>query len=134
MTSTSRKYPLLIVLLALFALAACGQKRSPAVNAVEAYVTALVEKKSDALTTHACAAWEEQALIELSSFGNVNTTLKDMKCQEAGSDGEYTLVKCQGQILADYNGEQQEFNLDRRTFRAILEGGEWRMCGYQSPQ
>ena len=69
-------------------LAACGQKRSQAVAAVENYLTALVEKKVDMLPTYACAAWEEQALIELSSFGNVGTELKDMKCQEAGSDGD----------------------------------------------
>jgi hypothetical protein len=57
-----------------------------------------------------------------------------MKCQEAGSDGSYTLVQCQGKIVADYNGEKQEFDLNRRVFRAILEGGEWRMCGYQAFQ
>jgi hypothetical protein len=115
-------------------LAACGKSRSQAVTSIENYLTALVEKKADVLPTRTCAAWEEQALIELSSFGNVGTTLKDMKCQEAGSDGSYTLVQCQGKIVADYNGEKQEFDLNRRVFRAILEGGEWRMCGYQASQ
>jgi hypothetical protein len=126
-----QKISLMLGILCLL-LAACGQKRSQAVTAVENYLTALVEKKVQVISTYACAAWEEQALIELSSFGNVDTTLKDMKCQAAGSDGAYTLVQCQGKILADYNGEQQEFSLDRRAYRAILEGGEWRMCGYQA--
>jgi hypothetical protein len=131
---SSRQKILLILGIISLLLAACGQKRSQAVNAIENYLTALVEKQADVLPTYACAAWEEQALIELSSFGNVATVLKDMQCQETGSNGDYTLVQCQGKILADYNGEQQEFSLDRRTFRAILEGGEWRMCGYQASQ
>ncbi len=126
------------ILLALCAipllLAACGQSRSQAVSSVENYLTSLVEKRADELPSRACAAWEEQALIELSSFGNVSTTLEDMQCQATGSSGSYTLVQCRGKIVADYNGEQQVFDLDRRVFRAVREGGEWRMCGYQAAQ
>ena len=131
MTSKSRIYLLLLV---LFALAACGQKQARAVSSIESYLATLVEKKADLLSTHTCAAWEEQALIELSSFGSVGTALKNLECQEAGAAGGYTLVQCQGKIVADYNGEQQEFALDRRLFRAVIEGGEWRMCGYQAAQ
>jgi len=125
---------LLVLCVISILLAACGQKRAQAVSSIESYLTSLVEKKADTLSTCTCSAWEEQALIELSSFGNVGTALRDMQCQEAGSDGGYTLVQCRGKIVADYNGEQQEFALDRRIFRAVLEGGEWRMCGYQAAQ
>lgn len=131
MLSKSRKY---IFILILFLLAACGPSRSQAAGSVEGYLTTLVEKKTDELPIRACAAWEEQALLELSSFGNVGTALENMQCQEAGSASGYTLVQCQGKIMADYNGEQQEFDLSRRVFRTIREGGEWRMCGYQPTQ
>ena len=129
----NQKTYLVLTFIVMF-LAACGQKRAPAVSSIESYLNSLVEKKADTLSTCTCAAWEEQALLELSSFGNVGTALKDLQCQETGADGGYTLVQCRGKIVADYNGEQQEFALDRRLFRAVREGGEWRMCGYQAAQ
>ena len=119
------------MLFALFTLAACGHSRSQAVSSIQSYLKALVDKKPDQLSTYSCAAWEDQALLELSSFGNVGATLENLQCREAGTNGNYTLVQCQGKIKVDYNGELQELDLGRRTFRSVLEGGQWRMCGYQ---
>jgi hypothetical protein len=130
---SNQKFILILGAISLL-LAACGQTRGQAIDSIESYLTTLVEKKADLLATHTCAAWEEQALIELSSFGNVGTALKNLECQEASAADGYTLIQCQGKIVADYNGEKQEFALDRRVFRAVLEGGEWRMCGYQAAQ
>jgi hypothetical protein len=111
-------------------LAACANHDS-ATNAVEAYIQALVAKDPDKLSTLSCAAWEEQALVELDAFAGVKTALKDLKCQENGKEGDTTLVSCTGNIVATYGNEDQEFPLDRRSFKAIQDGGEWRMCGYQ---
>jgi hypothetical protein len=116
--------------LVVLALAACGNQDAPA-QAVEGYVQALVDKDTDSLVNYSCAAWEEDAMTELDSFGAVSATLEDAGCQSTGEDGDATLVTCTGSIVATYNDEQREITLDRQTYRVVYEGGEWRVCGYQ---
>lgn len=120
----------LILILVLFALAACSGG-SGAVGAVETYVKALAAQDVDALTAASCAAWESDARVELDSFAAVTATVEGLSCSEAGLDGEATLVKCTGKLALDYNGELQELDLSKLTYRVVEEGGEWRMCGYK---
>ena len=121
----------LLVLTALI-LAACqsGGGDDPAA-AAESYLTALVEKDADRLSTLSCAAWEENAILELDSFQAVEVRLEGMDCQEASRDGNAAVVSCAGNIVATYNEEDQEFPLSTRDLSMQLEGGEWRVCGYQ---
>jgi hypothetical protein len=116
----------------LLLLAACsgGQSSGPAA-AVEAYLNALVSKDSDAVTNGSCAAWEAQARVEYDSFAAVTARLENLACQEGGKSGDFTLVTCTGQIIANYNGEDQAIDLSARTYQTVQEGGDWRMCGYQ---
>lgn len=129
---SSQTFLLLPLFLLLLILTACSAKSagSPA-GAIEAYNQALAAKNADQLSTLSCKAWEADAKTELESFSAVNVTLKDQKCQESGKDGNTTLVSCTGKISADYNGEIMEINLADRTYKAVQEGGEWRMCGYR---
>ena len=83
------------------------------------------------LTSLSCAAWEADAKTELNSFGAVTARLEDLSCNEAGKDGNFTLVACTGKIIANYNGEDQTINLADRTYKMVQEGGDWRMCGYR---
>ena len=118
-------------LLALFGLAACsGNSGGDPGTAIEGYLKALVEKDSARLAQFSCADWEDDATLELESLAAVTVSLKDMSCQESGQDGETRLVSCSGSLLANYNGEDQEINLADRTYKAVEEGGDWRMCGY----
>jgi hypothetical protein len=128
MKSLSR---LLLSLVAFFLLAGCGSQKNPAASAVETYIQAMVAQNADKVTAASCADWEANAQMELDSFASVTVTLKDLSCQAAGTEGTYTLVKCTGKITANYNGEDQELNLADRTYQAINESGEWRMCGYR---
>jgi hypothetical protein len=57
--------------------------------------------------------------------------LEGLSCQDAGNADNATLVSCTGKIKASYNGENQELDLSSRTYRAVQEGGDWRMCGYK---
>ena len=124
-----------LILLTVFAsllLAACGT--SPAVGpekAVEAYLNALNEKDSTRLSTLSCADWEPTALMELDSFQAVSTTLEGLSCARTGTDGANALVKCQGKIVASYNGELQDFDLSTRTYTVENSTGEWLVCGAQ---
>ncbi|HVN55991.1 MAG TPA: hypothetical protein VMT46_16775 [Anaerolineaceae bacterium] len=112
-------------------LAACGPKSSGPEVAVAAYLQALVGKKGDQLTALSCANWEQQAALELDSFQAVKASLKDLSCKQTGTDGNQTLVQCQGKIVATYNTENQELDLSARTYAVVQEGGEWRVCGYR---
>ena len=124
---------LLLVVLFLPILSACSgtEQTNDAAAAIEAYNQALVAKDSNRLSNLSCASWEADAKNELDSFGAVSARLENPSCQVSGKDGEYTLVSCTGKIIADYNGENLEINLGDRTYKAIKEGGDWRMCGYR---
>jgi hypothetical protein len=116
-----------------FLLAGCSQQSqsSGAVKVVESYVQALVAKDPSLVSSLSCADWEEQALLEVDSLEAVETSLDNLSCQEAGTDGEATLVNCTGKIVMSYNGENQEIDLSKKTYRTLQEGGDWRMCGYK---
>jgi len=120
--------PLLLVLGAL-ALAACADSGNPA-DAIEAYLRAKVEADADKMVSLACPAWEAQALEEAASFSAVRAELEDMACETSGEDGEYTLVRCSGELIIHYGGEEPRRQpLSDITYRAIEDDGEWKMCG-----
>lgn len=120
-----------VLVFASLALAACGGGQGGAPDAVEAYLEALVAKDADAVVNLSCLDWEEDAITEVDSFEAVSAELNGVTCQEAGSDGEFTLVSCTGSIAVTYDNEVQEIELAGRTYRAVQDGGQWRMCGYQ---
>ena len=122
----------IFALAVLFVLASCsGSNTDFAGKAVEAYLEALVSEDADHLATLSCAAWEEQAVMEVDAFVGVSASLNNLKCEQTGTDNSDTLVSCQGEILATYNNEQQSLPLEGLVYRVVQESGEWLVCGYQ---
>jgi hypothetical protein len=121
---------LLLAVITCAVLPGCS-KQSGAAVAIQSYIQALVARDANALKNESCAQWENDAQVELDSFTAVSISLDGLSCQEAGKDGDATLVSCKGKIKASYNGEDQELDLSSRTYRAVQEGSEWRMCGYK---
>ena len=129
-----RKLALLVFVISLLALplSGCGGKTSdPASKAVQDYLNALVSKDSNKLSALSCADWEQNALMELDSLQAVKTRLDGVSCQTAGSSGTTTQVKCQGRILATYNGEDQALDISARTYQVVQQGGDYLVCGYK---
>ena len=112
-------------------LSACGSSASssPAVGAVEGYVNAIIANDADKLSALSCADWESDALIELDSLQAVTSTLEGFACQETGTDGDMTLVHCDGKMILSYNGENQELDLSTRTYQVVEQGGDFLVCG-----
>ncbi|MDP1546771.1 MAG: hypothetical protein Q8L87_12170 [Anaerolineales bacterium] len=111
-------------------LSACGASASGgAAPAVEDYITALAAKDQATLISNSCADWEDDALIELDSFALVEVTIDGMSCTESGTDGDKTLVDCQGKFQMSYGGEPQELDLSARTYEVIEQSGDWLVCG-----
>ncbi len=120
-----------VLSLAVFFLAGCSSQKSVGpVSGIENYLKALVEKDSVRLVNAACASWEENARLELRTFDAVEITLENLACTEKDQAGDFSLISCDGKIVANYGNEILEINLSERTYQAIEEGGEWRMCGY----
>jgi len=119
----------LLVVLTAIILTACASNADAPVNAVENYLNALVNKEADKLPTLVCGDWEEDALIELDSFQAVTTRLENVSCSQTGTDGDRSLVLCNGSIVATYNGEDQQLDLSKRTYQVVQEGGDWLVCG-----
>ena len=125
-----RSFLIVFMALAALSLTACASSDSSApVKAVEDYLTALVEKDADRLSTLVCGGWEEHALIELDSFQAVSTRLDGLACEQTGTDGDRALVLCNGKIIATYTNEDQEIDLSTRTYEVTQEGGDWVVCG-----
>jgi hypothetical protein len=124
-------FPVTFFLLSLLLLA-CSRSGKPndgAVTAVETYIQALSDKNADQMIAASCAAWEEQAQLELDAFVGVQTRVEELACEVTGTEGEITLVSCAGQIIATYGAEDRNFPLDATAFQVVQEGGEWRVCG-----
>jgi hypothetical protein len=120
----------LVLVFTTLVLTACASNNENApVQAVENYLTALVEKDADRLTTLTCGEWEDDALLELDSFQAVTARLEGLACEQTGTDGETALVLCNGNIVATYNNEDQQLDLSVRTYQVMQEGGEWLVCG-----
>jgi len=125
-----RPWPRRVLFAMYLILAACGPSGSPE-RAVINYIEALVDADSVRAVNLACTAWEKQARTEAASFETVDARLEGLVCKEGEQVGEFTIVTCKGVILAMYDGELQDLDLDRRTYQVLLEDGEWRMCGYK---
>jgi hypothetical protein len=128
-----KKYAPAVMLLATLAMlvSACGSGTNPAVRAVEDYLNALVAKDSTQLSALSCADWESSALLELDSLQAVDARLEGLVCTASGTDGDTTLVSCQGQLIATYNNEDQALDLSVRTWQVVQQGGDNLVCGYR---
>ncbi len=125
----------LVGLLLVGLLAGCGGN-DPAgdsgagepAQAVMRYLEAKVAADRDALGPLLCASMEGDLDREANSFASIDARLEDVTCtrgDEGGTDS--ATVSCTGAIVAVYNGEDTSFPL--RSYRVVLEGGEWRWCG-----
>lgn len=118
------------ILLATLILSACASGNGGgAVGAVEDYLDALVAKDEARLLTLSCGEWEDDALLELDSFQAVTARLEGVSCEQTGTEGDTALVRCNGNIVATYNEEDQELDLSVRTYQVVQEGGDWLVCG-----
>ena len=122
---------ILAALLAGILLAACAGGSTSAAPAVNAYLQAKVGHDDTGAVQAACAAWEAQARAEVASFASMNARLEAVTCADQSNDGRSAVVACIGSIVTVYNGETREWNLADRDFKVVVEGGEWRMCGYE---
>lgn len=127
-----RKIIWIVGILAFLSLTvtACTQQ-GLAEDAIEAYLNALVSKDVIRAVNKSCLDWEEGAHAEASSFEAVIVRLDGLACNPIRVSGEQTLVECEGKIVANYGGEDQDIPLSGRTYIAVLEDGEWKMCGYK---
>ena len=114
----------------LFSLAACaGASTGDAGKVAEAFWQALVDKNDATLSSLSCVAYEQEALTTLESFRAVEVRLEVVTCSATPIDDATASVACQGKVVASYGAEDLEIDLSRRTYRAVKEGGDWRMCG-----
>lgn len=110
-------------------LYACGPSKHPAAAAVEAYLRALVDKDEARMVGLTCQAFEADALLEFDAFSLVKTRLEGLQCQAQDSSEAAASVTCQGQIIASYGAEDQQFDLSGRTYQVQKEGSDWLVCG-----
>ena len=118
------------MVLLISVLSACGDGGSPEA-AVENYLESLISGDQVGAINASCADWEPQARAEAASFDSVEARLEGVSCSVSGESGDFSLVSCQGSIIATYSAEDTELPLGGRAYQIIEEGGEWRMCGYQ---
>ena len=102
---------------------------------MQAFLTAFTAKDENTLVSLTCKEWQDQALLEYDSFGNVTTALKDVSCKLVGqtmnSQNETVYsVNCTGAISASYNGELRAFDLSKRIYQVVDRGSSLQVCGY----
>ncbi len=122
---------LVISLIGALALSACGQNQDSPVQAVENYLKLRVASDAPKLLVASCKDWESQATVEAASFQSMNAKLEGMSCKQAGEDGQFQIVACDGKIVTQYAGETRNWDLAAKNFKVVKEDGQWKMCGYQ---
>jgi len=118
------------LLIVVLVVAACGSQDSP-IAAVQNYLNARVAADDTKMVALTCKDQESLAETEAASFKSMNAKLDSVSCAQAGTDGQFTVVACQGSILTTYNGETTTRTLAGKNFRTIQEDGQWKVCGYQ---
>ena len=126
-----RRWVLRGMLGVLFLAACANEQDAPPGDAVIAYLNALLSGDEAALVNGVCADWEADALRDLDAFTGVTGELADAACTTAGTEGQFTLITCTGEMVLDYRGEVRTRSLEGQTYRVSQENGEWKMCGYQ---
>ena len=119
----------------VFLAVGCKPSQAAPVQTMQAFLAAFAAKDENTLIGLTCKEWEDQALLEYDSFGNVATELKDVSCKMVGqttnSQGETVYsVNCTGAISASYNGELRTFDLSKRMYQVVDRGGYLQVCGY----
>ena len=116
----------IVILFLALALVGCNNTSSPG-RVIQQYLEARIASDVDQIRSLSCAALESKAILEASSFRGRNAELQGVSCKEAGKEGDYVIVTCEGKIVATYQGEKSEFPAG--NYRTIQEDGEWKMCG-----
>lgn len=114
----------LIAISSLCSLMACQQAPNPGKN-VETYLQAKVARDGATVRRLLCSDLADQYDTEVTTFEGVsNARIENMTCSRVG---ESDLVRCTGQIVADYGTESNVFPLG--NYRIKQEDGEWKYCG-----
>ncbi len=108
---------------------AAEEVESPAVEIIEQYLQARVDSDEERLYEITCAALEGEIPMQASSFAAVNASLQNVECGLDGSEGDFTLVTCEGAFVIEYGAERENSEIPLETYRALQEDGEWRACG-----
>ncbi len=124
-----RSNRMIFAVVGLILMSGCAPTGSPE-NAVLSYLDVLIQRDDIGAINHSCLAWEENARAEALSFDAVEVRMEGVDCSEVGEQEDVVFVQCQGQIIANYGGEDQDIDLSEQVFRTVLEDGEWKMCGY----
>ena len=115
----------------LLGLAACGGGMTPG-DVIEAFLAAIAAKDDVRSVNLSCLEWEEEARAEGAAFDANEVALEDVSCQAVEEQDDSAVVTCSGRIRFSYDGGAEEYLvLEGRSFRTVLEDGEWKMCGYQ---
>jgi hypothetical protein len=122
---------LLVSFIFMVGVYGCSANKDKPGAAILAYQQALIGGDYSKLANLSCSAWESQAKTDFDSFAAVKATLQDANCQSSSVEDNSAMVTCSGKIVANYGNEVLEIDLAAQTYQAVLEGGDWRMCGYR---
>jgi hypothetical protein len=115
----------------MLAVAACGTGDTrTAASAVEEYLRTRITGDEARVVALTCRERESDARGEAASFAPMQAEVENVSCREAGADGGFTVVACQGTMVTSYAGETRNWDLADRAFRAVQEDGAWKVCGY----
>jgi hypothetical protein len=121
---------MLLTVLAVIVVACNSAPSETPVSGVENYLKAMTAADEAALLTRTCKAQEGDVSGVADSMRSMNATIEGLSCRDAGTDGDYTIVACTGNLITNYAGETTRRDLGARWFRMIQEDGAWKMCGY----
>ncbi len=129
---TQKVNVLALTALVALMLVACnnqGPTTTP-VSVVVDFINVRITGDETKLVALTCKDQESWARTQAASFKQGLTTVKSVNCKQDNTEGQYTVVRCEGSLVKSYNGENTAIDLAGRGYRTIQEDNQWRVCGY----
>jgi hypothetical protein len=123
----------LLLLICLLLLAACSSSGGGSAGGgdparvVEQYIQAKAKADKEALRPLLCSKLESKLDDEAASFQGLSAKVNDLSCRR---DGDTSVVRCAGEIVALYGTEENKFPLG--AYQVVQEDGVWKWCGEAS--
>jgi len=111
-------------------LIGCSGDQALAVESVETFFQAILEKDEALFRSAVCSDYASIAMMDFTSFAIVDTRIDNFSCEAEGEVDGQVSVRCQGNLQANFGNEMRSFDLSSRIYQVVQENGQWLVCGH----
>ena len=90
----------------------------------------MVDQNETMMTLNTCSFWESKIEQDYDTFSNVLARTENLACSVISQTEGLAQIACEGNIIANYGGEETAFPLNARNYLSLKTNDIWQFCGY----